>query len=114
MNLLKETIKIIENNSRDVKEVQWVGNTHYAYMIWKDFEKIANFEYDDSYGAQLIAYDLVIVTNDWWLERCEHAGSEWWVFKELPRKPKIYKNDFKLHVIDDDDYCDNDLSSINE
>jgi len=28
------------------------------------------------------------VGDDWWLERHEYDGSEWWVFQKLPIKPQ--------------------------
>jgi len=48
-------------------------------------------EYDSGYGATKVAKDLVIVGEDWWLERCEYNGSEWWEFKTLPVKPKAHR-----------------------
>lgn len=29
--------------------------------------------------------------DDWWLERAEYDGSEWWKFKTLPVEPKVSK-----------------------
>ena len=31
--------------------------------------------------------DLLIVGDDWWLERHEYDGAEWWEFKTLPCEP---------------------------
>ena len=32
--------------------------------------------------------DLLIVGKDFWLERVEYDGSEWWEFKTMPREPE--------------------------
>jgi len=98
MNFLKEIIEIIKSNGKNIKEVQWVGNPSYAYMNLEDFEKIADFEYENDH---LVARDLLIVANDWWLEIEKHNSndSDWREFKELPKKPKLYKNNFKIKYL---------------
>ena len=57
------------------------------WLSWKEFEALANVEYDESYGAQEVADDLLVVGDDWWLERHEYDGSEWWEFKKIPEVP---------------------------
>ena len=56
------------------------------FKITKDnFERLATrTEYDSGFGAQEIASDLMIIGEDWWLERFEYDGSEHWEFKQLP------------------------------
>jgi hypothetical protein len=84
-NLLAETIEILALNNLTGKDVEWVGNSFGSYSIdWATFESIANVEYYESYGGQEIAEELVVVGKDWWLERHEYDGSEWWEFKRLP------------------------------
>ena len=34
----------------------------------------------------MVALDLVVVGEGWWLERCDYEGAEWWEFKTLPIK----------------------------
>ena len=88
-NLLKETIEELRRNGKDEKDVLWVGSSDGKYAIsWEEFKKIADIEYDCKFGAQEIAEDLVVVGKDWWLERHEYDGSEWWAFKTLPRKQR--------------------------
>lgn len=84
-NLLQETIEILSEHNKTPYDVRWVGSIDGEYEItWLRFTQIANFEYDHGYGAQLIADDLVVVGDDWWLERHDYDGSEWWEYKELP------------------------------
>ena len=96
INFLEETLEMLKKHGKSPKDVKWVGSENFGWFTWEEFEKIANFEYDNDYGAQEIAYDLVIVGKDWWLERGEYDGSEWWEFKQLPEKPKNHKVPTKL------------------
>ena len=87
MNLLKETEKILKENGKSFDDVKWIGNKDYYIDIDK-FIEVADTEYDDDYGGAKVALDLIIVGKDWWLERAEYDGSEWWEFKQMPKKPK--------------------------
>ena len=91
MNLLKETLEKLQINGKTELDVKWVGNENY-YFTWEEFKIIAkNTEYDSGYGAAEVAMDLIVVGEDFWLERHEYDGSERWEFKENPKKPKEYK-----------------------
>jgi hypothetical protein len=90
MNLLKETIEVLKENKKGIEDVGWVG-TRYSYMMWAEFEKIADYEYDSGYGGQEINDKLLVVGKDFWLERHEYDGSEWWEYKEQPQKPKNHE-----------------------
>ena len=85
-NLLKETIELLENNNKKETDVKWVGTTTHK-TTWKDFESKADIEYNSSYGSSKVAQDLLIVGDNWWLERHEYDGSEWWEYKEIPKEP---------------------------
>jgi len=86
-NLLSETEETIKGYGKKIEDIKWVGSKCGKYVIsWEDFEKIANIDYDGSYGAQEIAEDLVVVGDNWWMERAEYDGSEWWEFKSTPIK----------------------------
>lgn len=87
MNLLKETIEELKRNGKAPSDVIWIGSENY-WSDWENFEYGANVEYDDGYGAPEVAENLLIVGKDWWLERHEYDGSEWWEFKQMPKKPK--------------------------
>ena len=101
VNLLHETLKVLREHGKSPKDVRWVGSKDGEFAItWKEFEKIANVEYDSGFGWQEVAKDLVVVGDDWWLERHEHDGSEWWEFKTLPKKKPDAKK-FTRVVIDE-------------
>ena len=97
INLLLETIAVLEDNNVFGSDVEWCGSETFGWFSWKDFEDIAkDIEYDDSFGTSYIPMDLVIVGHNWWLERGEYDGSEWWEFKKKPEKPNEYKKLIKL------------------
>ena len=108
MNLLTETLNALSTYSKTSNDVRWVGlkPSYYKhdrltfYTDWKAFADIASFEYDDGYGGNEIDLRLIVVGDDWWLERHEYDGSEWWEFKTTPSKPGRYlaiinKNDIE-------------------
>lgn len=83
INLLQETLKILEYNGKTSGDVVWVGDK-YKKTTWENFKNISNFNYDNGYGGNEIEGSLLIVGDTWWLERGEYDGSEWWEFKEHP------------------------------
>ena len=85
-NLLVETIEVLKNYNKTINDINWVGNGKYYFDV-NEFLNIANVEYDNGYGAQEVAQDLLVVGDNWWLERHEYDGSEWWEYKEIPLKP---------------------------
>lgn len=102
-NLLKETISKLEANGKDFfRDVSFISCKlpRSAAERWtepapdlveipiKDFVKLANVEYDDGYGSPEVNMRLLIVGEDWWMERHEYDGSEWWEFKTMPTRPK--------------------------
>jgi len=101
-NLLKETIQELLDNGKVPNDVKWVGNNK-IWFTWEEFSKIADFTYDHSYGIQKIKEELVVVGDDWWLERMEYDGSEWWEFKTFPLQNKrILQKPTKIDLISED------------
>lgn len=95
-NLLDETMEALKSHNKDIGDVIWVGSADGQYAIsWFEFIMIAPITYNDSYGSQKIAKDLVIVGKDFWLERGEYDGSEWWEYKTIPSlelEPKTFSS----------------------
>jgi hypothetical protein len=99
-NLLEETKEKLADCHKTPKDVLWVGSSDGSEAItWEEFEKLADFEYDDGYGLNEIRLDLVVVGKGWWLERYEYDGSEWWVYKEQPKLLKNHKELNKLREV---------------
>ena len=86
MNLLQETKDTLKENGKTIRDILWVGSENF-YVDLIEFIEVADVEYDGSYGASEVAEDLIVVGKDWWLERHEYDGSEWWEFKTMPKKP---------------------------
>lgn len=89
MSLLEETLEILQENNKTEMDVLWCGSEKYGWFDFEHFKNIADVEYDDGYGAQEIAKDLIIVGKDFWLSRGEYDGSEWWKYNTFPIKPEI-------------------------
>jgi len=107
-NLLKETLEVLNVNRKKEKDVLWVGNLNYHFS-WDKFKELADKEYKSGFGSQNVAIDLLIVGENWWLERHEYDGSEWWEFKVMPNKPETVMQVKNLFT----DVGWNDLEEIN-
>ena len=87
-NLKDETLKMLSDCGKSVDDIRWIGN--YAEEIPIDeFWKVADREYYDGFGGA----EIYIVGDDWWLERGEYDGSEWWEFKTIPTRPSTVTDD---------------------
>lgn len=101
-NLLKETLAKLAESGKSPTDVRFVTVIREAEKgspvgTWDEFASFADFDYDDGYGGAEINGSLKIVGDDWWLERGEYDGSEWWEFKTIPARP-----DKPLQLRDDD------------
>ena len=95
MNLLKETLTILVRNHKQLTDVEWIGGKDFEIPI-AEFISLADTEYNNGYGSPKVATDLIIVGKDFWLERNEYDGSEWWDFKERPQRPSHLKSITRL------------------
>jgi hypothetical protein len=91
-NLLKETIEAMTKNGKlPVQVVRVDCAVGYREKksfsgSWDDFAELSGaIEYDSGFGGQEINETLMVIGSDWWLERHEYDGSEWWEFKSLPK-----------------------------
>lgn len=109
-NLKRETLAFLEEHGKTKDDILWVGCPEYTIPT-ELFWKLADKWYDDGYGSPEVADDLLIVGEDFWLERHEYDGSEWWEFKTMPKKPDQEREVKK--VIKDDWYWGS-LTSINQ
>lgn len=90
----------LEQHDKMLDDIEWVGilkegeyfynhMNNDVYLDLEQFFRIASFDYCASFGTTEITLGLVVVGKDWWLERHEYDGSEWWEFKSLPKKPDV-------------------------
>lgn len=93
INLLKETIDVLEANGKKLSDILFIK--HDPIFDWEPkvrnckvntelLKAILDIDYDNGYGATEINIRLKLVGKDFWLERKEYDGSEWWEYKELP------------------------------
>lgn len=94
INLLEETKKVLKEHEKTFDDVLWVGTGDY-YIDVQRFIELADKKYNNSYGTEYVNTDLHVVGTDWWLERHEYDGSEWWEYKTIPIKPNE-KTDFSI------------------
>jgi hypothetical protein len=91
MNLLDETLEILARHGKTAKDiVAVIGEDKEGVpcrMSVAEFLSVANKEYDSGYGGHEVSLYLKVVGLDWWLERGEYDGSEWWEFKRMPKIP---------------------------
>lgn len=88
-NLWEETISVLKNYNLTWDDVDHIILDGDNVTISKEnFEKVAReTNYDSGWGAAEIRSDLIIRGWNWWLERAEYDGSEWWELKTLPIVP---------------------------
>lgn len=88
MNLAEETRNILRRNGKVPSDILWIGSKDFEIPV-NTFWILANTEYNNNTGvtSENVAVDLVIVGEDFWLERHEYDGSEWFEYKEYPSMP---------------------------
>jgi hypothetical protein len=92
MNLLTETQEAITRSGHTITDIIFIGSEASGHSCtWTEFCTLANFDYDDGFGGQEIATDLIIVFADgqkMW--RCEYDGSEWWGYSTPFKRPEVF------------------------
>ena len=94
-NFLQETLKALAIHGKGAGDVIWVGNKT-EYQRWDEFAVSADFEYSAGFGGNEIDLNLKVVGFNWWLERGEYDGSEWWEYKSYPIKPRAWNANLKV------------------
>ena len=74
-NLKEETIAVLRRHNKEIKDIKWIGCSLFKIPI-NEFFELANKIYDSGYGGVEVAKDLLIVGENWWLERNEYDGAE--------------------------------------
>lgn len=95
MNFKNELIEVLKAYNKTIDDIVWVGYDD-GEIDLKSFLDNIDFEYDNGYGGISISLGLMVVGNDWWLERYEYDGSEWWDFKKYPKRPEKIKYSHRI------------------
>ncbi len=95
-NLYEETYNRLKENNKTWEDVEYIivdggykGEFHQQFDIETFKTVIQKINYDFGYGSIELNPWLKIVGKDWWLERQDYDGREWWEFKT---KPELNKN----------------------
>ena len=107
MNLLEETIIAIKMYGHTIDDIIFIGSADGEYSCtWEEFAELANTEYDDGFGEQRVATDLIIqFSDDGRLYRVEYDGSEEWEYAgplRVADEPKPIRNLFGAYDTLDD------------
>ncbi|MHB1732980.1 MAG: hypothetical protein ACYCU8_05940 [Ferrimicrobium acidiphilum] len=88
-NLLIETRKDIERFGYKPEDITFIGSADGEYACtWDEFEKLADVHYDEDFGRQEVASDLIIrFDNGGLMVRHEYDGAERWQFHSSTRTP---------------------------
>lgn len=85
-NLREETLRVLKEHNKTIEDIKFICSGDKNIPIDMFFIK-ADRMYDDGYGGTEVDQSLMIVGDNWWLERGEYDGSEWWEFKIIPQIP---------------------------
>lgn len=89
INLYDETISKLRAHDKTESDIRWIGyKSHYIPMLLP-LKTLFDYKYDNGYGIECVNQDLLVVGDDWWLERHSYDGSEWWEYKTLPKMPDL-------------------------
>ena len=91
VNLLRETIELLERHGKKLSDIEFIRGVNppsYKTINHKVDEgtlnEILDLDYDADYGIENINLNLQLVGKDFWLERREYDGSEWWEYRTMP------------------------------
>lgn len=90
-NLYKETAEFLLENGKSMSDIVFVSGNGHEIPLDNFIKAAKSYDYDDGFGSEEVPIDLLVVGKDWWIERHEYDGSEWWEYKTLPQRPKTIK-----------------------
>ena len=85
-NLREETLRVLKEHNKTIEDIKFICSGDKNIPIDMFFIK-ADRMYDNYAGWIEIDECLMIVGDNWWLERAEYDGSEWWEFRTMPQIP---------------------------
>ena len=106
INLYTETTEALKEKKLTWDNVLWIGMKRKYFDEESDrveipkevfIEQAKNTNYDNGYGRAEINLSLIIVGDNWWLEREQYDGSEWWAYKKMPIKPTTQAEEINIY-----------------
>lgn len=97
VDLFTSVVDALEYFNKSTEDVVWVGINREGNELactLEHFKEISQgISYYTGYGTEEINLDLIVVGNDFWLERWSYDGSEGWEFKQMPSLRDPIKNE---------------------
>lgn len=89
INLGNETLKALHNHGYSIDDISWIGSEDMVIPVTNFMSIAFDTDYNNGYGAEEIAMDLIIVMKDgcWYHRNC-YDGSERWKFNRCPQRPE--------------------------
>lgn len=121
-NLYEEIVSELKEHNKNIEDIKFVclnapelsikGFVFHKYQLeTNEFLTIAKeIYYESGFGLCYINLTLKIAGDNWWLERHEYDGSEWWEFKTMPKIEDYSMLDNKKIMADI--ICNNDIYNI--
>lgn len=73
-NLWEETMRMLVAHGKTFENVEYVLGSNFG-ITKENFEKVTKkSDYDSGFGAARVAEDLVVVGDNWWVERHEDGS----------------------------------------
>lgn len=88
VNLKRETEMKLREHGKGVDDIVWLGEVDKYRVSNRHMLNYLDVEYNNDYTGYQIPHSLVVVGEDWWLERVAEISYEEWIFKTLPQPPK--------------------------
>ncbi|WP_416453696.1 hypothetical protein QK912_04845 [Lactococcus lactis] len=89
-NLYDETVTILERYDKTIADIEYIGTLETKINTHKALELMKKTNYDDGFGSQEIADNLMIRGNGFVMTRGEYDGSEWWDYMQTdPSLPQV-------------------------
>ena len=110
-NLLAETNECLSRHGKSWDDVKFAQAEETVFLP-EEFSKVKSmmdFQYDPGYGSPEVTRSLMLVGDNWWMERDEYDGSEWWSFRTIPVMPTVSKpwpNEVKFFNTEDIPYLE--------
>lgn len=92
INLYVETTQVLKDNNKTWDDVRCLLIRDKALQSCFA-SQVLDINYYNGYGSEDISLDFKVVGDDWWLERAEYDGSEWWEYKTRPKVPELFNCD---------------------
>ena len=87
--------KILEIYGKTIADIEYIGSSETKINTNKALELMKGTNYDNDFGGQEIADNLMIKGNGFIMTRGEYDGSEWWDYIQLDKPLPQVERDIK-------------------